>query len=156
MRFSIMFAVVQRARRFRSQPARFHHGEDFQLHHLSDALEIINRRFLQRAVLQPAAGIGMVLMDQDKWMQPSLLATGAKKQGQIKARSEAVLNDVRWEADLLSRILETPGRRHIADSEFRDGFVDRRNLFPRPFAAFVLVAIELRPPGLLTENLRGA
>src|SRR4051812_46527384 len=156
MRFGVVFAVLQAAWSFRSQPARFHHGKHFQLHHLSDALQAMDRRFLPRPVLQPAASVGMVLMDQNEGMQPSLLAARAKKQGQIKGRSKAIVNDVRWEADLLPGILKVRRRGQIASSDFGDGPVDRRDLLPRPLAALVLIPIELRPPRLLTEKFRGA
>src|SRR5688572_16779256 len=152
MRFRIAFAFLEGAGRFGGQPSSLHHGEYFQLDQLSNALKVVNCRFLQSAVLQPAARIRVPLMHQDQWMQSSLLAARAKKKRQIEARSEPVLDDVRRKAHFLSRGLEAGRRRHIADAHLSNGFVDRSHLLPGPLPALVLVTIKRRSLGMLAEN----
>src|SRR5687768_11569732 len=98
----------------------------------------------------------MVLVDQDHWMQPGLFATRGKKQREVKARSELVFHDVRWEAHFLSGVFETDRRRHVANTDLGNGLMDRSNLFPGALAAFIGITIELGPTRVLTEDLRGA
>lgn len=89
-------------------------------------------------------------------MQADLLTTRGKQQRQIETGAEALMQDVGREEDFLPGGLETRGRADVANAEFRDGLVDRRDLFPGALAIFVLIAVESCPASVLAQEFGGA
>ena len=80
-------------------------------------------------------------------------AARREEQRKIKARGEALGEDVRGETDLLTGGLETGGWSGVAQAEFAHCLVDGRNLFPCALAAPVLIAVQGRPAGVLAQQL---
>jgi hypothetical protein len=72
----------------------FEDGDLGFFNELTNVLKVVSCRLRQSAFFEPATGIGVAIMDQNKRIKPDLFAAGGEQEREIEAVAETLGEDV--------------------------------------------------------------
>ncbi len=104
-------------------------------------------------VQEPAANEGVGPGDVQNGVQRGLLEHRGGQDRQIQAVTEALLENILGEADLLADVLVTRSDRRVSDAARLQRAVDRRDRRADPVGVLALVANQRRNTGMRLEDL---
>ena len=133
---------------------RFEQDQLVELHPLAKRGDVVDDRAAEFLRLQPDAGEGMAVREDDERIQAALFQYRAEQQGGIQAGGDAGIGNLAGAPDFLAGVLEARGRQSIVETHCANRGPDCRSQFPCPLRA-TLVAVQRAALAMLAEDFRG-